>query len=334
MTQTTQHDSAGYIIAPQSFDLIAADWKKLQSLTEKSHIFSTFEFSQLWWQHFGSGATLRLCAIKNGDRLIGIAPLQVRDDVVQLVGSTNVCDYLDFLVEPDQVSFFFENLFRQLKNEGLTQLELGPLRPDSTVVTYLNGVTDRSDLAITTVQEDVTYELQLPDNWDSYFDMLDTKQRHELRRKIRRVAELGDYRYSTLNAADAKDMDVFLNLFRVSREDKQAFLTPEIENYFRELVRVAAVHGWLELNLMNIGSSAIAATLCFCYKDRTYLYNSGYAPEYREFSVGLVSKALGIKTSIENKRKVYDFLKGNEVYKQHLGGKEIPLYHVSITLKT
>jgi len=265
--------------------------------------------------------------------VIGIAPLRIEDGVARFIGSDNVCDYLDFIVEPDQTGLFFETVFAQLKNDGLTRLDLSTLRPASTIMTYLADAAARDELTVTKTQEDVTFDLQLPESWDSYFLMLQSKQRHELRRKIRRVSELGDYRYTTLNAPDNKDIGVFLNLFRISRDDKQAFLTPGMETYFRKLIRVAAEQGWLELNLMNIGSTPVAATLCFHYNDTTYLYNSGYAPEFREFSVGLVSKALGIKTSIENRRKIFDFLKGSEVYKQHLGGKEMPLYRLSVHLK-
>ena len=64
-----------------------------------------------------------------------------------------------------------------------------------------------------------------------------------------------------------------------------------------------------------------------------YLYNSGYDPDYVGLSAGLLSKALAIKDSIEKVRKKFDFLKGSEEYKYHLGGKEVPLYRCLVTLK-
>lgn len=331
--QTIQHDSTGYKFVSHSFDSIASDWMKLESFAENSHIFSTCELSQVWWRHFGNSSTLYLGSIRNDNRVIGIAPLRVQNGIVEFIGSANICDYLDFIVEPDQLRTFFDILFTQLRNDGKTQLELAPLRPDSAVMRYFTDAAPRHDLAVTTAQEYVTFELQLPDSWDGYLQTLSSKQRHELRRKMRRVSELGDYHYSTLRTADEKAINTFLHLFRISRDEKETFLTPEIETYFRHLIHTAAERGWLELNFMSIGNTTVAATLCFCYKNTTYLYNSGYAPNFKDFSVGLVSKALGIKASIEKKRKVYDFLKGSETYKQHLGGKEIPLYRISINLK-
>jgi CelD/BcsL family acetyltransferase involved in cellulose biosynthesis len=73
--------------------------------------------------------------------------------------------------------------------------------------------------------------------------------------------------------------------------------------------------------------------MCFDYRNNIYLYNSGYNPEYSWLSAGILSKALCIKDSIEKGRKRFDFLKGDEVYKYHLGGQELPLYRYTILLQ-
>ena len=40
-----------------------------------------------------------------------------------------------------------------------------------------------------------------------------------------------------------------------------------------------------------------------------------------------------IQESIQEKKNKFDFLKGNEDYKHHLGGKEISLYNCQISLE-
>ena len=70
----------------------------------------------------------------------------------------------------------------------------------------------------------------------------------------------------------------------------------------------------------------------FDYNDKMYLYNSAYDPQYDSLSAGLLCKILCIQESIQEGRKVFDFLKGNETYKRQLGGKEIPLYRCQITI--
>jgi CelD/BcsL family acetyltransferase involved in cellulose biosynthesis len=78
----------------------------------------------------------------------------------------------------------------------------------------------------------------------------------------------------------------------------------------------------------------VAAVLCFDNGSTVYLYNSGYDLRFSALSVGLLSKVLSIKDSIERGRRKYDFLKGDEKYKQYLGGRPLPLfsYRIQLTL--
>jgi hypothetical protein len=62
------------------------------------------------------------------------------------------------------------------------------------------------------------------------------------------------------------------------------------------------------------------------------LYNNGYEPRFRSLSLGLISKVLTIKDSIERRRERYDFLKGTEAYKQRLGGRPVPLYRCRVEI--
>jgi hypothetical protein len=64
-----------------------------------------------------------------------------------------------------------------------------------------------------------------------------------------------------------------------------------------------------------------------------FLYNNGYDPKYSFLSVGLISKVLCIKDSVERGRGKFDFLKRTEEYKHRLGGKEIPFYGCQISFK-
>jgi CelD/BcsL family acetyltransferase involved in cellulose biosynthesis len=88
----------------------------------------------------------------------------------------------------------------------------------------------------------------------------------------------------------------------------------------------------LRLNILELNTTAVAATICLDYKDIVYLYNSGYDPKFSWLSVGLISKAMCIQDSIQRGKKQFDFLKGDEQYKYHLGGQEITLFKCSISL--
>jgi CelD/BcsL family acetyltransferase involved in cellulose biosynthesis len=314
----------------ESFESIYDTWKKLYDESTTAPIFASHEWSQIWWQQFGSGAELHLGAVKQESRVIGIAPLQIKGNVASFIGGIDVCDYLDFVVAPGVEDAFFGELLDNLKHEGILRLELAPLRSDSTVRTSLINIASKHSWQVSCSQEDVTAELNLPSNWEEYLQLLSGKQRHELNRKLRRLNEEGDLDHRTATDANESDIDTFLRLFRDSRQDKAAFLTPQMESFFRSIARAMAEQKLLRLNILEVNKKAVAATMCFDYKNTVYLYNSGYEPDYGWLSVGVISKALCIKAAIERHKKSFDFLKGDEAYKYHLGGQEQPLYSCSL----
>ena len=128
-------------------------------------------------------------------------------------------------------------------------------------------------------------------------------------------------------------MASFLKLFSESREDKANFMTARMESFFRSLADTMVEAGLLRLGILELDTLPTAMVMCFDYNDCVYLYNSGYNPGYGNLSVGLLSKVLHIKDSIQRGRRKFDFLKGGEPYKYHLGGKEIPLHSCHIIIK-
>ncbi len=315
----------------ESFDSIYADWNKLQDESPAGSFFSSPVWSKIWWQQFGSGANLLLGAVRHQGKVIGIAPLLIKETIASFIGSSDVCDYLDFVVEPSNEESFFHELLDNLKAKGIIRLDLAPLRPDSTVLKSLVKVAPRQVWQVSCSREDVSVELDLPPTWEEYLQSLSGKQRHELKRKLRRLNEEGELNYRNSTDANRHDVDIFLRLFRDSRQDKAAFLTPQMESFFRAVVSAMSEQELLIFNILELDEKPVASTMCFDYKDTVYLYNSGYDPDYGWLSVGVISKALCIKDSIERGKKRFDFLKGDEAYKYHLGGHELPLYKCSLS---
>ena len=262
---------------------------------------------------------------------MGIAPLMIKKNTGYFIGSTDVCDYLDFIVAPANTDTFFKILLEKLKHEGICSLTLAPLRPDSTVLTNMISVANQLGWQVTCTQIDVTVELELPGTWEDYLQILTSKQRHELRRKFRRLDEEGKVTYHTNREANPQDIDTFLRLFRDCRADKAMFMTPAREAFFKDITKAMSERKSFEFGFLEVNSKSTAVTVSFDYNNNVYLYNSGYDPQYARLSVGLLSKALCIKHSIEKGRKKFDFLKGGEEYKSHLGGRELPIYSCSFT---
>ena len=323
-----------YTVTRESFASLASYWADSKYQLRWEPLFVIPPWLEVWWQSFASESELYLGTVWQGNDILGIAPLMLRGDTAAFIGSVDVCDYLDFIVAPGRETEFFTALLADLKQAGITHLDLKPLRPDSIVVSELSPLVRKWQYDAQCTQEDVSPEVDLPPTWDEYLALLVTKQRHEVKRKLRRLEEAGKVGYRSVeDRSSARDMiDTFLSLFTESREEKADFLTAQMESYFRSLTDAMADAGLLRLGILELDTLPVAMVMTFDYHDCVYLYNSGYNPQYRSLSVGLLSKVLCIKDSIERGRKKFDFLKGGEVYKYHIGGTEIPLYDCQITL--
>jgi len=321
-----------YTITRESFDSLAVIRETGTGL-QWSSIFVLPTWMQVWWQQFHTVPEPYLLSVRDDKQVIGIAPLQIVDGVASLVGGDNVCDYLDFVVQPGFEEPFFNTVLDDQKAKGVRQLRLGLVRPDSIVITKLVDLARRRGFQTNVNQEDVTSEMPLAATFEEYLNTLNTKQRHEVRRKLRRLSEAGKIEYNcTGNVGWEQELETFLHLFSLARDEKARFMTPDMEIFFRALSKATASIGIFRLGKLEIDSKPAAMTMCFDHNDTTYLYNSGFDPQYDSLSVGLMSKVLGIQECIRQGRKKFEFLKGNEIYKERLGGKEIPLYRCIIEL--
>jgi CelD/BcsL family acetyltransferase involved in cellulose biosynthesis len=115
-------------------------------------------------------------------------------------------------------------------------------------------------------------------------------------------------------------MDALFHLMRISRGDKDEFLTPPMEAFFRDLGATFSALEMLRLSTLTLDGHDVAMTLSFETADALLLYNSGYDPEYSNLAVGLVSKAFAIREAISLEKRRFDFLRGDEEYKRRLGG--------------
>ena len=324
-----------YTITQEDFASLASFWIDSKHSLRWNSIFVLPNWLAVWWQVFGSGAELYLCAVWQREKIIGIAPLLIKGQTASIMGSADVCDYLDFVVAPGMEGDFFTALLDDLAQKGVNHLDLRPLRSDSTVLTDLVGIARNRGCQVLCNLEDVSLELDLPHTWEKYLGTLTAKQRHEVKRKLRRLGETGKVNYRTVDDSSAVPdvMDAFLDMFSESREDKAAFMTAKMGSFFRSLAETMAEAGLLRLGVLELDMLPAAMVMCFDYNDCVYLYNSGYDPNYKSLSVGILSKVLCVKDSIQRDRKRLDFLKGKESYKYHLGGKEIPLYNCHIIIK-
>jgi CelD/BcsL family acetyltransferase involved in cellulose biosynthesis len=183
-------------------------------------------------------------------------------------------------------------------------------------------------------QEEVCPVITLADEWDAYLAQVNKKQRHEIRRKLRRAEGTGETRWYVLDQADQITeavLDTFIDLHQRSTPDKEAFWDADMEHFFRAVTLKMAEQGWLKLYFVEANDEPAAALLCFDYQDEILVYNSGFEPQkFGYLSPGNIIVSYSIQHAIELGKHRYDFLRGDETYKFRFGAVAEPVNRVMI----
>ncbi len=303
-----------------------------------SSAFDSLEWNRIWWQHFGDDSRLMLRAVVRPDGSVSmIAPMKLDaghdDGVCTFLGGTDLVDYLGFKHGDELKSEDVRQLLQSLYDDAdINALVLESLPEDSQTIRSIREVAEDIGWEIHVWDEGVAPRVALPTSVEEYYASLTKKHRHELRRKLRRLDNAGEIEQLELKSPDdvADRMGEFMQLHRGSSIDKQAFMTIERERFFREIAVHLAEKDVTRLYFLLLNGESVATSLAFKVGSTKYLYNSGYDPERSWLAVGLLNHALNILSSIEEGVKVYDFMRGDERYKYHLGAVDRHIYTVRL----
>ncbi len=315
-----------------SFEEFRGEWEKLLSLSPANTLFLTPQWQEVWWEFFGNGREMAGFYLGSAEEVMGIAPLARSGTTLSFVGNTDTVDYNDFMIAPGYETVFFDTLLDSMEEQQCSTLNLLSLRETSTTLTYLPGLARRRGYRVVVEEEDVASGVELPSTWDGYLNGLSKKDRHELRRKFRRLESATNWRWYGLDdpARVSARIEDFISLMRQSNEDKDKYMTPEREEFFHHMIQRMAQLGLLRLYFLEIDEQPVATSLCFDYASSRLLYNSGYDPEFGYYSVGLLLNALCLQEAIDQGMNYFDFLRGSEPYKGHLGGQQSILYQLVV----
>jgi CelD/BcsL family acetyltransferase involved in cellulose biosynthesis len=319
-----------------AFTSLRPEWVELEERAAEDNIFLTYLWQHSWWQDLGEGE-LDIVTFRDGRKLVGLAPTY-RERVggfpaVRFGGGLEVSDYLGILVEPGYEPAvgraFLEHC---LESPGLV-MDFHFLRSDGVTVRLLTAAARDMDRRYNLEDEEVSPRIELHGDWQTYIAGLGKKDRHELRRKRRRLEEAGGWviaesRPETL----AADLESFFDLHAKSSRAKEDFLTDDVKRFFRHICFHLQEAGWLSLRSLDFHGRPVAAVLGFVYRGRLLLYNSGYDPAETALSPGFVLMSEEVRLAMEEGMSEVDFLRGNEKYKYDLGAQDRQLVHLTVEL--
>jgi CelD/BcsL family acetyltransferase involved in cellulose biosynthesis len=316
-------------------DQLENEWNALLDESVTHVPFLRHEYLRIWWQQRGGGewpnAELALVTARQGERLVGIAPLfravnRQGQKSLLLLGSIEISDYLDLIVRPADLDAFLAGLLPFLAGSDLGDwevLDFYNLLDSSPTLSALGRAADVMGWNCQSDKLQHSPYIRLTGDWDTYLAGIDKKQRHEIRRKMRRVEESGaEVKWTVTHdpASLEADIHTFIDLMRQDPEKDAFFARSEtMLTTMIETTRCAFDRDCLLLAFLEINGKKVAGYFCFDYLNRIWVYNSGIDRGAIEFSPGWVLLGYLLQWANEQKRSEFDFMRGDEDYKYRFG---------------
>jgi len=314
---------------------LEAEWEKLHSSSLTQTVFQTPSFQQTWWDTLGFGKRIIITIRDKEMNLVALAPIfleETENEIkLNLVGCVNVSDYLDVLIDntEENIDAIYESLLSEIDKINWDKLFWCSLPEKSKTRDALKRYFSENENVKESIQ-DVAPIINLPESWDEYLVSVGRKQRHEIRRKQRKLDQV-NHAYEVIQQPTVDDVDDFIALHKQSSQNKKEFWDEKHLIFFRKLVPTLAVNNKIRMFFLRVDNKRVASMLAFDEPDSLALYNSGFsAGTYDELSIGSNLIAYTIKYAIENRKGIYDFLRGDEAYKFRFGAISTNVYDIEI----
>lgn len=319
-------------------DVSPQEWDLVLSRSNRPTPFLSRHFLAPWAKRFAAGHSKRIYRwSRNGDPG-GFLFLCLCDagQGWELLGGEQVSDSLDAIVVSGREEEFWSEFLASSRDLlSHAPLLLPSLVEGSPSIACLPRVCSGLGYSFRLEETDRAPYISLPVSFEAYLSLLGAKERHELRRKLRRApAALPGlaFRVSRTREEFARDFPSFIALHRSSNTDKAEFMDDRMEEFFREMCEGFFSAGFLRLAFLSREGRDIASAIQIAWNGALLLYNSGFDPTYREASPGLVLLARCIEDAIRDGFREYDFLRGKERYKYDLGGRDRIVYRATVRL--
>ena len=322
------------------------EWNALLAESISDVPFLRYEYLSAWWSTRGGGewpeADLVLVSACENDGLIGIAPLflseHTGEQALMLLGSIEISDYLDLIVRVDDLPRFLSGLLDFLASDSTpvwSAIDWYNLPEDSPTLAALKAESAKRGWGFTSEPFRPALSVPLPGDFDEYLMNIDKKQRHEIRRKIRRAeSDEREVRWHIVEDESTLDSEIDALLALMANDHhKGDFLTEVMRTQMRASVHAAFKAGWLQLAFLEVDGAKAAGYLNFDYGNRIWVYNSGLDFKYGDLSPGWVLLGYLLQWANEHGRGEFDFMRGDEDYKAKFGGIKQDVMRVKVILR-
>ncbi len=311
-----------------------ADWRALAARDPEATVFQSWEWSSAWWRAFRAGRQLLVLTAWAGPQLAGVLPLTLRRlgpvRLAELLGAGRT-DYLAPLLDPTHPGVLTV-LLAALRERAAEWdvLWLRDLPLDEPGEEQLRAAIRTAGLGGAPRHWDVSPYLDLAGGWDAYLAGRSSNFRSDLKRKRRRLEELGPVSIERHREPDAV-RGALREAAQIERHSWKAFAgtarlaSPHGYAFMEDAAGGLAEAGRADLWLLRCGEKPVAFYLDLVSGESVCYYSGTYRDGFESGSPGKVLMAEVIRAACEEGFRRFDFLRGAESYKATWTDQSRPL---------
>ena len=307
------------------------EWNRLVAAMARPTTFSTWEWIEAWWRHFGASYDPVLLHFYRGQTLVGILPLASRwmivEDAALPTRTLLYCgtrelgsDHIDVIASASDAPECLEAAGAYLRREfrDWDLLHLSHVAEDSRLLEWAGRVTTpfRASSRIVSAAPYIDLSIGLA----AYRMSLRKSRRRHLEHVGEELFGAAGVRYSTCDPSESKNAvrELFdLHQRRAAGLRRRTVFRGERLIRFHEDVAIRFQRqGQLRLRFLRQGNLPLAAWYCFECHGRLFVYQTGLAPEWEKRSAGNILLFEVIRESFDEGLKEVDLLRGGH-YKSH-----------------
>ena len=294
-----------WIEDPASFAAHREEWDELAALDPSP--FSRHAWLAVWWDAFGGDARLRVCLVREGDRLVAGLPLLRRGRGLAALANEHSPSFRPLAGDPEARAALAAAVL-----ESGAPLELRALPIDEDGAAGLVAALEARG-ARTLVEPD--YVSPIADTtgaFDDYRARLKSGWR-ELERRGRKMARENEVEQALVAAPRDLDRELEEGLALEASGWKgragTAMLAAEATaRFYREVARAFHAAGQLRLSGLRVDGRLVAFDLALLHERRYFLLKTAYDEELRTLAPGLVLRRAVIERCFELGLEAHEFL--------------------------
>jgi CelD/BcsL family acetyltransferase involved in cellulose biosynthesis len=313
----------------------AEAWNALVDVSTYPNVFRRWEWQNLWWKWFGNGCQPYVLSLSRGGELVGIVPLYAsptRFGKRKLTwigaGGPTFPEYLGPVIRQDCGAEAIEAIGEHFRHADRTwdSLWLPDVPPDDLLTRALMDALGRVFWTIR-VPGAVCPMLELPESFDLLLKRLSHHGRQREKGKLRkarkafRVGLRSVERQDELEAAFGAIVELHQSA-RVLHGEQSPFADQTYAAFHREIIETLLPKGLARLYLLLFNDKPVAFQYGYVYGGKYYAFQVGFDSSAAAYSPGAVLFQLVFDELIRQGVREFDFLRGQESYKNNFAACE------------